>query len=46
MALESGSFDTLVERVRHAAPEILAENGKNPDVYLNFITHRRVRAYV
>jgi hypothetical protein len=45
IALESGSFDTLVERVRHAVPEILTENGKSPDVYLNFITHRRARAY-
>jgi hypothetical protein len=45
VVLESGSFDVLVERVRHAVPEILMENGKTPDVYLNFITHRRVRTY-
>ena len=45
IVLESGSFDTLLERVRHAVPEILVENGKAPDVYLNFITHRRARAY-
>jgi hypothetical protein len=45
LALESGSFDTLIERYRHAAPEILAENGKPPEAYLNFITHRRERAY-
>ena len=45
LALESGSFDGLVERVRYAAPEILAENGKPSDVYLDFITHRRAKAY-
>ena len=45
LALESGSFDTLIERVRHTAPEILHENGKSADVYLNFITHRRERVY-
>jgi hypothetical protein len=45
LALESGSYDTLLERVRHTAAEILAENGKPSDVYLNFISHRRTRAY-
>jgi hypothetical protein len=45
VVLESGSFDTLVERARHAVPEILTENGKNPDVYRNFITRRRARVY-
>jgi len=44
IALESDNFDTLIERVRRAAPEILAENHKSPEVYLNFITHRRVKA--
>ena len=29
LALESDSFDTLIERVKVAAPEILAENGDN-----------------
>jgi hypothetical protein len=45
LALESGSFDNLIERVRHATPEILSENGKPPEAYLNFITHRREKAY-
>ena len=46
IVLESDSFDTLIERVRHTAPEILQENGKSTDVYLNFITHRREKAYI
>jgi hypothetical protein len=45
LALESGSYDTLLERVRHTASEILAENGKPTDVYLNFMSYRRARAY-
>ncbi|GHV92780.1 hypothetical protein AGMMS50268_32830 [Spirochaetia bacterium] len=45
IALESGSFDTLIERVRHVTPEILVENGKSAEAYLNFITHRRAKAY-
>jgi hypothetical protein len=45
LTLESGSYDTLLERVRHTASEILAENGKPTDVYLNFISHRRARVY-
>ena len=43
IALESESFDTLIERVRSAVPEILEENNKPNDVFLNFITHRRER---
>jgi hypothetical protein len=47
----------LIERVRYVAPEILTENAKggdgpegvgNPkltDVWLNFVTRRRVMAY-
>ncbi|GHU29900.1 antitoxin HicB [Spirochaetia bacterium] len=46
IALESGSFDALLERVRYAVPEILAENDKPNDVYLNFITHRRAKVYI
>ena len=45
IALESGSFDALIERVRHTVPEILQENNKPSDVYLNFITHRREKVY-
>jgi hypothetical protein len=39
LALESGSLDELIDRVRHTAPEILKENGKQPDAYLDFISH-------
>jgi hypothetical protein len=45
LALESGSYDALIERVRYIAPEILAENGKPQEVILDFETHRRERAY-
>ena len=45
IALESGSFDALIERVRNTVPEILQENNKPSDVYLNFITHRREKVY-
>jgi hypothetical protein len=45
IALESGSFDMLIERVRHTVPEILQGNNKPPDAYLNFNTHRREKAY-
>jgi hypothetical protein len=45
IALESGSFDTLIERVRHTVPEILQDNNKPTDVHLNFISHRRERVY-
>jgi hypothetical protein len=44
LALECASFDKLLERVRVTAPEILAENGENPDVYLDFVSHRREKA--
>lgn len=44
LALESGSVDLLMERVRLAAPEILELNGKaHEDVYLNFTTKRRAK---
>ena len=45
LALESGSFDALIERVRQTAPEILQANNKPPDAFLNFITHRREKTY-
>ena len=44
IALESGSLDLLMERVRLAVPEILELNGKeHRDVYLNFTTKRRAK---
>ncbi|MDR0910502.1 MAG: DUF1902 domain-containing protein [Spirochaetaceae bacterium] len=45
LALEAGSYDALIERVRYIAPEILAENGKPSEVILDFETHRREKAY-
>ena len=45
IALENGSLDLLMERVRIAVPEILELNGKShEDVYLNFTTKRRAKA--
>ena len=41
IALESGSFDALVERVKVAAPELLSMNGKDPECLLHFIADRR-----
>jgi len=42
IALESNSFDRLIERVKNAAPEILELNGKQTeDVELCFITAHR-----
>jgi len=37
IALESGSLDVLIERVKNAAPELLELNGKNHNnIALNF----------
>jgi len=41
IALESGSFDALLERVKIATPELLELNGKNPECILNFVTTRK-----
>ena len=43
IALESGSFDALVERVKIATPELLEMNGKAPECILNFVTNRKMR---
>ena len=44
IALENGSLDLLMERVRIAVPEILELNGKaHEDVYLEFTTKRRAK---
>ena len=46
LALESGSFDVLVERVRYAAPELLELNGlEYKDISLFFKSERHERAY-
>jgi hypothetical protein len=41
VALESGSFDALVERIKIAAPEILQLNGADPKCTLHFIAERK-----
>ena len=41
MALESESFDKLVERVRVATPELLELNGKESKCILHFVTDRK-----
>jgi len=43
IALESGSFDALVERVKAAAPELLRANGAEPECMLRFVTERKKR---
>lgn len=47
LVLESGSFDALIERVRFAAPELLALNGhKGSPAALTFVSERRERLAV
>ena len=42
LVLESGSLDALMERVRHATPELLALNGTvKKSITLNFFSMRR-----
>jgi len=42
LILESGSMDVLVERVRHAAPELLELMGRDPaNASLSFKAERR-----
>jgi hypothetical protein len=42
LVLESGSLDALMERVRYAAPELLALNGSSTgDFALHFFSERR-----
>ena len=44
LALESGSFDALVERVRFAIPELLELNHSgNPIISLTFTSERHER---
>ncbi len=43
LVLESGSFDALLERVRFAAPELLALNHMGEPVSLSFLSERRER---
>lgn len=41
LALESGSFDALVERVKYAVPELMdLNNRKAPYYHLNFASNR------
>ena len=42
IALESASLDTLIERVRNAAPELFELNGKNhANAILHFVMERQ-----
>jgi len=41
IALESGSFDALVERVKAATPELLEINGKASECILSFVSTRK-----
>jgi hypothetical protein len=46
LAMDDGSLDALIQRVRVAAPETLEMNGKeHTDIYLNFAVKRRAKAY-
>ena len=43
LVLESGSFDALLERVRFAAPELLALNRSDVPATLTFLSQRSER---
>ena len=43
LVLASGSFDALLERVRIAAPEMLALNHTKPPFTLTFLSERHER---
>ncbi len=43
LVLESGSLDALMERTRHAVPELLALNAKSQPFSLTFLSERHER---
>ena len=43
LVLESGSFDALLERVRFAAPELIALNRSDAPATLTFLSRRSER---
>lgn len=44
LVLESGSFDALLERIRFAAPELIALNNPDKSTYvLSFVSNRHER---
>lgn len=44
LVLESGSFDALLERIRFAAPELIAlDNPKKSSYVLSFVSNRHER---
>ena len=46
LALESGSFDALVEKVRYAIPELLELNRQSTGQYdLTFLAERQYRVF-
>ena len=47
LVLESGSFDALVERVRHAVPELLELNrNSGTEMLLTFVSTRMERVAI
>ena len=40
IALESGSFDALVERIKATVPELLIMNGAESECILHFVAER------
>ena len=42
LALESGSFDALVERVKNAIPELIELNSIDKPINFVITTHRKV----
>jgi predicted RNase H-like HicB family nuclease len=47
LILESGSLDALVERIRHAAPELLDIMGHNPaNASISFKAERHAAVFV
>ena len=46
LVLESGSFDALIEKVRFAAPELLALNSpKAEEIDLKFVSERLCKVF-
>ena len=45
LVLESGSIDALIERVKYAAPELLALNNAQAEGALHFHLDRRERLF-
>lgn len=47
LVLESGSFDALIERLRHTVPEMLELNGQKTDsLQMRFVSERLERVAI